>query len=110
MFRSFLVFFSLVVLLAGFISTAYSEFRFSDGSKIQIQWYEQAGTILNDQVCFNYRDVKRKYEQCRKKAVKYFKEECDFYTDKVRNSPRKYRDMYIPEQEKFCDAHETYEP
>lgn len=110
MFRCLMVVLSLVVFFAGFSSTAYSEFRFTDGSKIEIQWYEQAGTIRNGDVCFNYKDDNRKYKQCRKKAVKYFKEECAFYTDKVRNSPRKYRDMYIPEQEKFCNAHEAYEP
>ena len=109
MFR-FLLAVLVVGLLSSYASVAYSEFQFRDGSKIEIQWYEEEGLILNDEVCFNYKNDYRKYRLCRKKAVDYFRDECDFYTSKVRNSPRKYRDMYVPEKDKFCSAHESYEP
>ena len=91
-------------------SSSYADFRFSDGSKIEVQWYEKNGEILNEHVCFNYKDDKRKLKQCRKKAKDYFKEECKFFTDKVKHSKKKYRDMYKPDQAKFCNASEVYKP
>ena len=89
---------------------SFAEYRFSDGSKIEIQWYEREGLILTDRVCFNYKEDSRKYRQCRRKAVDYFREECRYYEDKIRNTPRKYRSMYEPDKNKFCSASESYKP
>ena len=110
MFRCFLTVLGVVLLCASFSSDAHSEFLFRDGSKIEIQWYEKEGEILNKDVCFNYKSDYRKYRQCRKNAVDYFRDECNFYTSKVKKSPRKYREMYVPEMDKFCNAHNTYDP
>ena len=110
MYRFLLLFLVVGLFFSTFSSIAYSELQFRDGSRIEIQWYEKEGKILNKDVCFNYKNENRKYKQCRKKAVNYFRDECDFYSSKVKNSPRKYRDMYVPEKDKFCNAHNTYEP
>ena len=83
---------------------------FNDGSEIEVQWYEKEGTILNEHVCFNYKDERRKYKKCRKQASQYFKEECAFFTDKVKNTKKKYKHMYEPEKKKFCEASENYTP
>jgi len=107
LFKSVFVVFVLLVLSVGVVS---AEYRFKDGTKIEVQWYEKAGQILNENVCFNYQDDKRQYPQCRKKAVDYFKEECKFYKHKIKTTQQKYRQMYQPEMEKFCTAAETYKP
>jgi hypothetical protein len=100
----------VLFLFFAFTGQSFAEYRFSDGSKIEIQWYEKEGAILTDKVCFNYQDDSRKYRQCRKKAIDYFKEECRYYEDKIRNTPRKYRSLYEPELNKFCNASESYSP
>jgi len=92
------------------VSNAAAEYRFKDGTKIEVQWYEKKGLILNEHVCFNYKTDKIKLQQCRHQAKNYFKEECEFYTDKIKKTQKKYRDMYTGEQEKFCKASETYKP
>ena len=105
--------FLLIFVNFTLLATAYdakAEFRFRDGTKIEIQWYEKEGAILNQHVCFNYKKNERKYKQCRKKAVEYFKEECDFYKDKIRATQRKYRSMYEPEKDKFCNTSDSYRP
>ena len=107
--------FSLLLLLTSIfmlvvISNAAAEFRFKDGSEIEVQWYEKKGLILNKYVCFNYKTDKIELQQCRHQAKNYFKEECKFYTDKIKNTEKKYREMYKGEQEKFCQASESYRP
>jgi len=91
-------------------STSYSVSLFHDGSEIEIQWYEKQGLIINEQVCFNYKNERMKYKECRKKASTYFADECEFYTDKIEKTQKKYQDLYEGEKNKFCSASETYTP
>ena len=109
-FRSISLFLLVVFFLMTTTLNAFSEFRFRDGNKIEIQWYEQEGVIIDKHVCFNYKNDNRKFRQCRKKAVDYFAEECEFYKDKIKSTPRKYREMYEPEMKKFCNASQSYQP
>ncbi|PLY03171.1 MAG: hypothetical protein C0623_02195 [Desulfuromonas sp.] len=87
-----------------------AEYRFTDGTEMDIQWYEQENKILNNKVCFNYEKDRRKYRQCRRKAKDYFREECDFYEIKIRNTKKKKRHIYQDDKEKFCSAFESYQP
>ena len=54
-FRSISLFLLVVFFLTTTALTAFSEFRFRDGNKIEIQWYEQEGAIIDNHVCFNYK-------------------------------------------------------
>lgn len=109
-YRCISLLFLVFVLITATALDAFSEFRFRDGNKIEIQWYEKEGAIIDKHVCFNYKEDERKYRQCRKKAVDYFVEECKFYKDKIKATPRKYREMYEPEKNKFCNASQSYQP
>jgi hypothetical protein len=109
-YRSFSLFFLVIFFLTITTINSFSEFRFRDGNKIEIQWYEQEGAIIDKHVCFNYKEDDRKFRQCRKKAVDYFAEECKFYKDKIKTTPRKYKKMYEPDMNKFCGASESYRP
>ena len=96
-------------LLSG--ESAYAAgYTFEDGSRMQIQWYERNGHIATRYVCFNYSSDEDKFEQCREKAVEYFREECEYYTDKVSKTKKKYADMYIPQRDMFCQASKNYKP
>lgn len=98
---------SLVLTVFGL---SWSEYRFRDGTEIEVQWYEQEGEILSEHVCFNYKEDARKYRECRKKAKDYFSEECEFYTDKIKQTQKKYKYIYHQDQQKFCNASKTYTP
>ena len=100
----------LTIALAIIPLNGFSESMFSDGSKIEIQWYEKEGLILVKYVCFNYEKDEKKYRECREKAEDYFEDECEFYESKMKNTPQKYRSMYEPELKKFCTASEKYRP
>ena len=108
--RSIFILFLLISMLAITQISAFSESMFSDGSKIEIQWYEKEGQILVKYVCFNYEEDQKKYRECRDKAEDYFKEECEFYENKMKSTAQKYRSLYEPELKKFCTASEKYKP
>ena len=110
LYRSILFYVFIFILLASTTVKADSEFNFRDGQKIEIQWYEKEGEILDQHVCFNYKEDERKFRQCRKEAVQYFEDECEFYSQKFKSTSQKYRQMYEPEMNKFCNASQRYEP
>ena len=108
--RSIVFLFIIATMIAIQPVNVFSESMFSDGSKIEIQWYEKEGLILTKHVCFNYLEDAKKYRECREKAEDYFEEECEFYESKMKSTPQKYRSMYEPELKKFCTASEQYSP
>ena len=110
MYRILMVSWCLVLCVGLVPGSALAEYRFHDGSEMEIQWYEKEGLILPEKVCFNYKKSRSQYRQCRRKAVDYFEQECEFYTEKIRTTHQKYRAMYKPEKDKFCTASDVYEP
>lgn len=88
----------------------------------QLRWKEQTKTtrsdgethikkrILNDSVCYNYREGSIEYRGCRKQARKHFRDRCKFFKEKYRSTKKPYDEEYKVKRDMFCLAGSNFQP